>query len=213
MKKIYIDRLVTLKKKRNVSYDTMQEALGISASTLCRYFNGDAEPTMDTLERILEYLGGSMRELYADVGEAEMKAAEKVAYHGTDALLEDFRLREEQYKKSCEERLAHAAEMRLQLQQSFESALSTLERAHASALAKRDETYERTTAYLKELVIELRADNKELRERSAAAETSREHMHGHCRRVFWGMLSAVIALAVLLTVYIVIDAPQIGAGW
>ena len=213
MKKIYTDYLIRLKEKKKTSFDAMQDPLGISASTLCRYFKGDAEPTLDTLERIVEYLGGSMRELYAQVGESEMIASEKVDFKGADALLEEFSRREAAYKENCEQRLAHAVELRRQLQHSFDEAIATLERTHADALKKRDETYERSASYLKDLVTDLKADNKELRERAATAEAERAELDRRRHHVFWCMFGLLAAVILLFAGAIVADLPQIGMGW
>lgn len=213
MKKIYTDYLIRLKEIAKVSFETMQDALGISASTLCRYFKGDAEPTVDTLERIVEYLGGNMRDLYAQIGEQEMKDSEKVDYKGATALLEDLHRHEAMYKEHCDLRVAHAEELYKHLQDSFDASIATLERSHAAALLKRDETYDRTAKYLKEQVLDLKQDNKNLLERASKAEAARDQLDARRHHVFWGMLSIILFLSVALVTYIVIDAPQIGAGW
>lgn len=191
MKEIYTNFLIRKKEAAKLSYDVLQERTGISASTLCRYFKGDAEPTMDTMERIVDALGANMRDLYAQVGEQEMKDSQQVDYKGASALLEDFSKRESLYKDH----------------------LSTLERSHASALKNRDETYERSVSYLKNQIAELKQDNKDLLERATRAEAVRDQLDVRRHHVFWGMLSIILVVLVLFAGAIIADLPQIGMGW
>lgn len=191
MKKIYTDYLLKLKDAAKVSFDTMQDALGISASTLCRYFKGDAAPTVDTLERIVEYLGGNMRDLYARAGEQEMKDSEQVDYKGATALLNDFHHIEASYKEH----------------------LASLERSHAAALKHRDDTYERSVSYLKAQIKELKQDNLDLLERASRAEAVRDQLDKRRHNVFLGMLTIIVLILLLFALAIFADLPQIGMGW
>lgn len=191
MKEIYTNFLIRKKEAAKVSFEVLQDRTGISASTLCRYFKGDAEPTMDTMERIVEALGANMRDLYVQVGEQEMKDSQQVDYKGATALLDDFSRRESLYKEH----------------------LSSLERNHIAALQKRDENYERSVAYLKSQIAELKQDNKVLLERASRAEAVRDQLDARRHQVFWGMLSIVIVILVLFAGAIIADLPQIGMGW
>ncbi len=216
MREIYTNHLIMLKERKKISFSALQEMTGISDSTLCRWFKGEGNPSVDELERVFEAMGSDMREVFADIGRQEMIASEKIDYKGADELLADLARREMIYKEHCEQRVAHQIELRQKLQEQFDATVATISREHDSALTKRDETYNRAVEYLKKLVDNLEHKNTELMERTKQAETradaaelradaaekERKRIDERRHNVFWGMLALCFAmLAVGISIY------------
>lgn len=217
MREIYTNHLIRLKEKKKISFTFLQEKTGISDSTLCRWFKGEGNPTVDDLEALFEAMGSDMRDVFADIGEQEMKASEKIEYKGADALLADFERREKIYKENCDFRVRHEIELRDKLQESFHSSLASLEKAHSDALKKRDDTYDRSVSYLKQQIKDLTEENRALTRRAVNAEKQRDLIEEKRHGVFWGMLAALICVAItcigLLISAVVVDKPEWGLGW
>lgn len=217
MREIYTNHLIKLKEKRKISFTTLQEKTGISDSTLCRWFKGEGNPSVDDLEALFEAMGSDMREVFADIGEQELKASEKIEYKGADALLADFERREKIYKEHCDLRVQHEIQLRDNLQESFHASLTSLKKAHDEALKKRDDTYDRSVSYLKQQIKDLIEENRSLAQRAVDAEKQRDRIDEKRHGVFWGMLAALICVAVtcigLLIAAVVVDKPEWGLGW
>lgn len=224
MREIYTNHLIRLKDRKKISFSTLQEITGISDSTLCRWFKGEGNPSVDELEQLFEAMGSDMSEVFAEIGKQELIASEKVEYKGADALLADFSRREAIYKENCDQRVAHQIELREKMQNSFDAMISTLSHEHDVALKKRDETYDRTTEYLKKLVESLERKNDSLTERmkdaerrAEVAERIRDDIDKRRHHVFWGMLAAllfiILLFAGLIVFMILVDWPWIGLGW
>lgn len=139
MRDIYLSRLADLREKNHTSLALLESKLGISQSTLSRWLQGKGSPSVDDLERLIEALGGNIRDIFADVGEQELRAAEKIDYKGIDTLLADFERREKITKEHYDARIAHEVQLRTQLQSSFDAAIQALSAAHDAALKKLDE--------------------------------------------------------------------------
>lgn len=204
MRKIYADYFISLKEKSGKSFAALEKDIGRSASTICRWLKEEGEPTFEEILLLCEAMGGNPRDLFASVGEQELKASEKVDYMGADALLEDFARREAIYRENCDQRVAHQIELRQELQKSFDTMVATLAREHEAALTKRDETYDRTTSYLKKLVDTLEDKNAKLMERmkdaerrAEVAEQMRSDIDKRRHHVFWGMLILCFAMLVV----------------
>lgn len=204
MREIYTNHLIKLKETKKISFTTLQEKTGISDSTICRWFKGEGTPSVDDLESLFEAMGSDMREVFADIGEQELKASEKIDYKGADALLADFERREKIYKEHCDARIAYEVELRENLQDSFHASLASLEKSHEAALKKRDDTYERSVGYLKEELADARRKNRELMDRAITAENRADAAQAHSadldkrrHHVFWGMLALCFTMLIL----------------
>ena len=188
MKEVYLRRLKALKDSSGMSFAALSQKTGISDSTLSRWFKGEGSPDMDDLELICTSLGGRFRDILADVGEAEMEAAKKVDYMGTDALLAEFEKREKLYQHHCEQVVSHERILREQQQQSFDKAIQALQDSQKETVAHLKERYTASTDYLKT-------------------------QNGRLRRSLIVFVALFVVAMIVLTVFILIDAPQIGAGW
>lgn len=197
MREIYTNHLIRLKEKKKVSFTALQEKTGISDSTLCRWFRGEGNPSVDDLEVLFEAMGSDMREVFADIGEQEMKASEKIEYKGADALLADFERREQIYKEHCDQRVAHQIELREKLQESFHASLASLEKAHEAALKQCAEHYDKSVYYLKNELSDMRQKNRELMDRAIAAEQRADDLDKRRHNVFWGMLALCFAMLIV----------------
>lgn len=188
MKDVYLRRLKALKDSSGMSFAALSQKTGISDSTLSRWFKGDGSPDMDDLELICTALGGHFRDILADVGESEMEAAKKVDYMGTDALLAEFEKREKLYQYHCDQMVSHERVLREQQQQAFDNAIQALQDSHKETVAQLKERYTASTNYLK-------AHNCRL------------------RRSLIVFVALFVVVMIVFIVFILVDAPQIGAGW
>lgn len=203
MREIYTNHLIKLKETQKFSFAALEAKTGITQSTLCRWFQGKGNPTVDELETVFSALGGDIRDVFADVGEQELRASEKIDYKGADALLAEFERREHISKEHYEARLAYEVQLRAELQSSFDAAIATLERTHAAALEKRDETYKNSVGYLKDDLKDTREKNRELMTRASEAEkradlaqTQRADSDKRRHDVFYAMLRLCIILSI-----------------
>lgn len=224
MKERYTNFLIRCKEKSDLSFEELEGKTGISASTLCRYFKGESEPTLDRLELIVEAMGASVKDMYADIGKSEMEAAKEIDYKGTEALLNEFSAREQRIRENCEQRIAqhqqeanvlrsHHDKLVENLRDSYERMLTNQQTAHEKALAKHDETYERSVSYLKEQIKALSRSVVDAETRAAKAETRASEIDSRRHNVFWGMLGVVGLQLVIMIIMVVVDAPGIGLGW
>lgn len=188
MRPILLERLNNQKKISGKSLEAISKITGYSDSTLSRWYKGESTPDTDQLENVYVATGGSLKDLYAEVGEAEVKAAEKFDYKGTDALLAEFEKREALYKHHCEQVVAHERSLREQQQQSFDKAIQALRDSQTETVSNIKESYKASTDYLKS-------------------------QNGRLRTSLIVISVLFVVAVVSLTVYILIDAPQIGAGW
>ena len=188
MKDVYLRRLKSLKESTGTSFAALSQKTGISDSTLSRWFKGDGSPDLDDLELICTALGGRFRDILADVGEAEMEAAKKVDYMGTDALLAEFEKREKLCQRHCEQVVAHERSLREQQQQSFDKAIQALQGSQKETISQLKECYTAS-------IDDLKSHNVRL------------------RRSLIAFVALFVVAVIALSVFIVIDAPQIGAGW
>lgn len=67
MDKIALARLNQLRKDRNETYKMLEEAVGISDSTLSAWYSGKAEPSTYGLEKLAAHYNMTVAELYASV--------------------------------------------------------------------------------------------------------------------------------------------------
>lgn len=216
MRKIYLEYLTQTKDAKRLAYDDLAVTTNISKSKLQRVFTGQVEPTVSDLEIIVEKgLKASMSELYALVGEQEMKASEKLDFKGARALMEDFNAEKAQIRQEYEMRIEQSIQARIETQEAFSAGLKQLE-----------ERYTANATYLTGLVGKLEASNADLsaravkatdlalaaQKRAEASEKRADELDRRRYQVFWGMLGLVILLVVLLALGVVLDLPLIGMG-
>lgn len=93
MKAQILEKLNDLKSKSGKSYEDVHETLGYATSTVHRWHRGESNPDMDQLTALVEFYGGEMRDLYADVGKQEMTATQDIGYQGAVAMVEHYEAR------------------------------------------------------------------------------------------------------------------------
>ena len=129
--------------------------------------------------------------LLAKIGGQEYADSKEVGYKGTTELLADFAKREAGLHSHYGDLLKKEAVMRRNIHQAFTDST---------------ERFDRATELFETHLSELKEENENLIKRNAKLETSRKAM-------FWGMLSALLSVVILFVIFILIDAPEIGAGW
>ena len=181
MREIYTNHLIRLKDRKKISFSALEAQTGISDSTLCRWFKGEGNPTVDDLERVFQALGSDMQGVFAEVGEQEMRASEQLDFKGTEAMLADFSRREAVIREDYERQLTQQIDLRNTLQLTFESAVATMAGEHAQAIAQ------------------LTAELHEAQRRADQIDAKRHN-------VFWGMLAALGLVTVAFVVALFHDA-------
>lgn len=206
MKTQITEKLIIMRERSGLSYETLSEKTHFSKSTLHRWFSGEAAPSVDDLPVLVEAMDGDITEIYASVARQEMVATQNLDYEGATTMVARY----ETEISALRERLAlindhHDREI-ANMRDHYEHNIQLLDDAHALALDRRDQTYDRSVSYLKERV-------EKLDERAAAAEARLRELDARRHNVFWGMLIVIVLLIALLVLAVVIDAPQIGLGW
>lgn len=206
MKTQITEKLINMRERSGLSYETLSEKTNFSKSTLHRWFSGEAAPSVDDLPILVSAMDGDIGEIYESVARQEMVATQNIDYEGATAMVARY----ETEIAALRERLAlindhHDREI-ANMRDHYAHNIKLLDDAHALALDRRDKTYERSVSYLKERV-------EKLDERAAAAEARLRELDARRHNVFWGMLIVIVLLIALFVLAIVIDAPQIGLGW
>lgn len=179
MKTQILEKLNDLKIKSGKSFEDVHDALGFAASTVHRWHKGESNPDMDQLTTLVEFYGGSMDKLYAEVGKQEMTATANIGYQGADAMVEHY-----------EARLTAAKEK-----------YDLLQAHHSQRVEEINESHRKSIEYLKEEVKRLRD------ERDSARGTSLEVV-GKKHRVFGvlAVICVVMGLAISLLIVLLIIA-------
>jgi len=136
----------------------------ISVSKLHRIFS---DPTyklsLEEMMFITEALGQDPNELLAKIGGREYAASKPVDYKGATALIADFKRREDDIHKMYTVQLEKEAVIRENIRvaftaakEGFDHAVDVLQTQHEAALAKRDDTYDRTVGHLKTQLVDAR---------------------------------------------------------
>lgn len=176
MKPKMLKALNDQKKISGKTLDNVQDDLGYARSTVQRWLKGESDPTMEQYETLYEYFGGSMHDLYADVGEQEMRATEKIGYQGAEVMVEHY-----------EQRLVAKDEK-----------YNLLQAHHEQRVAEINETHKRAVDYL--LKEKDRMEN-ELALANKAAVTLAEAAKSYSGKkhvVFWVLAGLNVLLAILL---------------
>lgn len=178
MKAQVLEKLNDYKRKSGKSLEAVHESLGYATSTVQRWLKGESNPDIEQVEALVEFFGGSMKDLYAAVGKQEMIATEKIGYQGAEVMVEHY-----------EQRLL-AKDEKYQL----------LKDHHDQRIKEINETHKRSVDYLlkenERLKGELDIANNAAVELSKAAAS----LAGKKYTVFWVLVGANVLLAILLFV-------------
>lgn len=197
-----LDLIISRVESCGKSYDAIAAASGLSKSTISRLI-AKRQATMLTLDLLAAYFEIG-EEWAAIVGEenrstCHLAADIRAELKQIEAVYAD---REERFRQQSNERV-----------ESLKAQLELIKEHHSQALAKRDETYERSVSYLKEQIKTLSQSVIEAEKRAAQAETRSRDIDSRRNSVFWGMLGIIALQVIVIIVMFVVDAPGIGLGW
>lgn len=102
MKAHILDKLNRLMVDAKKTPEIVHQDLGFAVSTVRRWLKGETSPDLDDLTVMVEYLGGSMYDLFAEVGKQELAAAQTIDYKGTDVLVTQYEARLEAMREKHE---------------------------------------------------------------------------------------------------------------
>lgn len=196
-----IELIVSTIEARGESYDKIAAASTVSKSTISRLMKQHAASryTLDMLAAYLE-LGDQYAALVGSDEHSCAFASEMAAE--LKSVREYYEQKGASLREHYEEQLAS---MREQMQR--QETERTRERE------TQEKTYERSVAYLKQQVEEMRKERSELRADLDEANKKIASLDSKRHNVFWGMLIAIILILLLFGAAIIADIPQIGMGW
>ena len=178
MKAQMLEKLNDYKRKSGKSLEAVHESLGYATSTVQRWLKGESNPDIEQLESLVEFFGGSMKDLYAAVGKQEMVATENIGYQGAEVMIEHY----EQRLKAKDEKY------------------ELLRDHHDQRIKEINESHKRSVDYL---LKEKERMEKELDLANKAAVTLAEaakSYSGKKHTVFWVMVGVNVLLAILLAI-------------
>lgn len=176
MKPRMLKALNDQKKISGKTYDNVQDDLGYARSTVQRWHKGECDPTMEQFETLYEYYGGCMRDLYADVGEQEMRATENIGYQGAEVMVEHY----EQRLKAKDEKY------------------ELLKDHHNQRIEEINGNHGRAVQYLKDEIGRLRGELDIANQAAVELAKSATALTGKKYVVFWVMAGINVLLALLL---------------
>ncbi len=182
MKTRILAHLQQLKDQSGHSLSTIHENTSFATTTLHRWFKGESSPDIYELTTLVESMGGSMTELFADVGKQEMQSTQTIEYQGAVAMQEHY-----------ETRLAAAKEK-----------FDMLQAHHEQSIKSHQEAYDRSLAYLNEQVQEMRNERATLQDRVSTLNVRVSDLDRRRHNVFWGMLAALLVSSACLVVFLFI---------
>ncbi len=216
MRQIYLDYISQVRDEKRLSYDDLVPRTNMSKSKLQRIFTGQTEPTVSDLEIIVEQgLKGRIEDLYAKIGEQEMKDSEELDYKGARALLDDFNAEKKQIRSEYQTRIDQLVSSNDERQKLFTDALSQLSdqyRANADYLTGIIRDNEN---YIRDLLVKTEQANgiaQAAQARAARAEKRIDDLDKRRHHVFWGMLSVILILIGVIIASFIFNLPSIGWG-
>lgn len=209
-----MDFVVSLVETSGKSYDTIADACGISKSTISRLVK-NRQATLYTIDLIIAYFerGEDWREI---VGDDRKHTCHLVADIRNELKhIEDiYAEREQRIQQQCDERV-----------ESLRAQMQIIQDHNSTALQNRDNTYDKSIAYLKTDIERLRAENKYLRgenarlteaniklenasDEVAAQEKKRaDSVLNKRQTVLWVFAAMNLMLSIALIVSLFLDSP------
>ncbi len=184
---VALKKLNAQRVSSGMSYAAIANATGYAQSSVHRWYSGESIPDMNQAEAIYTATGGKTRDLYADIGESAMEAAEKVDFMGTDRLIAEYEKREKLIREHCAQLVQHQIELRTQQQATFDHALAELKAAHKETLT-------------------------EIRRHKDASVAHLQTQNKNLRTALIAMLVLFVLAVFSLVLVVAIDAPHIGAA-
>lgn len=145
MDKIALDRLNQLRKERGETFKQMEEAVGISDSTLSAWYSGKAEPSTYGLEKLAAHYGLTVSELYASVPLSTVPQEKQQDMDIVLRIIDECNADKSFQSHHCQTLLDHQKELR-QLEADNYTRLMQQELAH----------HEKVVEYLKKQVSRFR---------------------------------------------------------
>lgn len=223
MRQIYLDYLAQTRDEKRLSYDDLVPRTNMSKSKLQRIFTGQTEPTVSDLEIIVEKgLKGRIEDLYAKIGEQELKDSEELDYKGARALLDDFNAEKKQIRTEYQTRIDQLVSSNDERQKAFTLALDQIgaqykkNADYLTGIIKDNENYIRDLLEQTERanVIAAAAQQraKASEEKISVLEDRVVESEKRRYKVFWTMLALSALLLFLLVLGVILDLPMIGMG-
>lgn len=216
MREIYLSFLNQKKDEKRLSYDELAPKTNMSKSKLQRIFTGQTEPTVSDLEILVEKgLGANIDELYAIVGESELKASEDIDYKGAQALLADFAAEKAQIHENYKTNIQHLVAKSDERQQIFTDTLKLIGDQYRANVEFLIGINEDNKARLVDLLAKTEhANAMAVSEQKRAEEAEKRVVELDKRRyqVFWSMLGVIVLLLLIIVISIVFDIPAFNWG-
>lgn len=184
-----IEYAISLVETRGKTYDEIAAGTGISKSTISRLVK-QHQATAYTIDMLASYFEVG-KEMTTLGGGDERPACPLVA--GVSGELKRL---EGLYSERESRIIAQSQEK----ENSIKAQMAMMQQHHEQALAKRDETYDRSVSYLKSQVEEMRKERKELHNELDKAKKRADDLDNKRHNVFWGMLTALILMSVAFVV-------------
>lgn len=223
MRQIYLDYLAQTRDEKRLSYDDLVPRTNMSKSKLQRIFTGQTEPTVSDLEIIVEKgLKGRIEDLYAKIGEQELKDSEELDYKGARALLDDFNAEKKQIRTEYQTRIDQLVSSNDERQKAFTLALDQIgaqykkNADYLTGIIKDNENYIRDlleqTERANMIAAEAQKRAQESEKKISTLEKRLVQSEKRRYKVFWTMLALVVSLLTLLVLGVILDLPLIGMG-
>lgn len=216
MRQIYLDFLTQKKDAKKLSYDDLVASTNMSKSKLQRAFTGQVELTVSDLEIIVEKgLGASIQELYARVGEQEMKDSEDLDFKGARALMEDFNAEKLQIRKEYQSRIDQLVATSDERQKAFTTALEQIGAQYKANANYLTDIIIDNEAYIRDLLAKTEHAQhiaKAAQTRAEKAESKIEKRDKKRFQVFLSMLSVILLLIGIIIASMILNIPSLGWG-
>ena len=216
MRQIYLDFLTQKKDAKKLSYDDLVASTNMSKSKLQRAFTGQVELTVSDLEIIVEKgLSASIQELYARVGEQEMKDSEDLDFKGARALLADFNAEKQQLRQEYQTRIDQLVATSDERQKAFTTALEQIGAQYKANANYLTDIIIDNEAYIRDLLAKTEHAQhiaKAAQSRAEKAESKIEKLDKKRFQVFWSMLAVTLLLIGIIIASMILNLPELGWG-
>ena len=216
MREIYLTFLSQKRDEKRLSYDDLVPRTSMSKSKIQRIFTGQTEPTVSDLEIIVEKgLGANIKELYALVGESELKASEDVDYKGAQALMDEFAAEKARIHTNYETKIETLVAQSDKRQQAFTDALAQIGEQYRKNADCLTGIIRDNEAYIRDLLAKTEHANSiaiSEKERAETAEKRVIELDKRRYQVFWSMLGVIVLLLFIIVISIVFDIPAFNWG-